>query len=145
MNNPPDLSICLSVNFIRWIIRLNTVEGGKWRIERTTRYSCSTVVGHVIVNRETLVFKHKWTISPGQEMTSCWVCTKKSSLQLRCSQPWASDAEALGLNLTPAHSQLRQWTGTSLQSRFMHLITLHYPRVQASFSQLSIIRVRAFV
>ena len=25
---------------------------------------------------------------------------KKSSLQLRCSQPWASDAEAQGLNLT---------------------------------------------
>ena len=42
---------------------------------RTTHYSRSTVVGHVVLIGR-LVFKRSWTINPGQRMTSCWVCTK---------------------------------------------------------------------
>ena len=99
MNNPPDLSICLSVNFIRWIIRLNTFKGGKGRIERTTHYSCSTVVGHVIINRETRV-QTQLDHQSGTRNEVLLGVHKKFSLQLRCSQPWGSDAEAQGLILT---------------------------------------------
>ena len=68
---------------------------------RTTRYSCSTVVGHVIVNRETRV-QTRLDHQSGTKNDILLGVHKKSLLQLRCSQPWASDAEALGLNLTPS-------------------------------------------
>ena len=99
MNNPPDLFICLSVNFLRWIIRLNTFKGGKGRIERTTHYSCSTVVGHMIINRETRV-QTQLDHQSGTRNEVLLGVHKKFSLQLRYSQPWASDTEAQGLNLT---------------------------------------------
>ena len=69
---------------------------------RNARYSYSTVVGHVIVNRETRV----QTRLDHQSGTRNYILQgvhKESLLQLICSQPQASDAEALGLNLTLAH------------------------------------------
>ena len=66
---------------------------------RTTRYSCSTVVGHVIINREPRV-QTQLDHQSGTRNDILLGVHKKSSLQLRCSQPWASDAEAQGLNLT---------------------------------------------
>ena len=59
MNNPPDLSICLSVNFIinfgDGLSVSIRVKGQREDRTRTTRYSCNTVVGHVIVDQETCV------------------------------------------------------------------------------------------
>ena len=74
-------------------------KGGKGRIERTTHYSCSAVVGQVIINRETRV-QTQLDHQSGTRNKVLLGVHKKSSLQLRCSQPWASDAEAQGLNLT---------------------------------------------
>ena len=68
---------------------------------RTTRYSCSTVVGHVIFNWETRVLTQlDYQSGTSNDILLCVL--KKSSLQLRCSQPGASDADTLGLNLTPS-------------------------------------------
>ena len=44
MNNPPDLSICLSDQLWRWIILLGTVKGRKGRIERETRATLTAQV-----------------------------------------------------------------------------------------------------
>ena len=65
------------------------------------RYSHSTVVGHVIVNQETRV-QTQLDHQSGTRNDILLGVHKKSLLQLRCSQPWASDADTLGLNLTPS-------------------------------------------
>ena len=70
---------------------------------RTTRSSRSTVVGHVIFNRETRV-QTQLDHQSGTKNDILLGVHKNSLLQLRCSHSRASDAEALGLNLTPAHS-----------------------------------------
>ena len=70
---------------------------------RTARYPYSSVVGHVIANRETRV-QTRLDHQCGTRNDILLGEHKKSLLQLRCSQPWASDAEELGLNFTPAHS-----------------------------------------
>ena len=104
---------------------------------RTTRYSCSTVVGHVIFNWETRVLTQlDYQSGTSNDILLCVL--KKSSLQLRCSQPGASDAEALGLNLTPSIPSC----GNGLELAYnrgscilLPCTTLEYKLVAASYQE----------
>ena len=68
---------------------------------KTTGYSCSTVLGHVIANRETRV-QTQLDHQSGTRNGILLGVHKRSSPQLRCSQPWVMDADTLGLNLIPS-------------------------------------------